>query len=137
MQSIWHLGEWSFPDLELGFKAVERQFSDALDDADYLEVKRRVAEGTLAAAEATEQPVDCCLDILGRLERLGWSSLYGKSNVLASFSTYCLDHGRKDVGLRILVPLIAELEQDYAHPEEAGFVTWLDALRKLRAELQA
>jgi hypothetical protein len=50
-------GKWSFPDLEAGFQAVERQFAGVLEEADYLEVKRRVAEGTLAAAQDTEQPV--------------------------------------------------------------------------------
>jgi hypothetical protein len=129
--------EWSFAELEAGFQAVERQFAGGLEDADYLEVKRRVAEGILTAAEMTEQPVERCRDLLDSVERLGWSSLYGKSHLLAAFSRYCLDHGRKDVGLQLLVPLIAELEQDRAYPGDKGCVARLDALRTLLAELQA
>lgn len=130
-------GKWSFPDLEAGFKSVERQFADVLEETDYLEVKRRVAEATLRAAEMTEQPVDRCLEILGSVEELGWSNLYGKSHLLSAFSRYCLDHGRQDVGLHFLVPLIAELEQDYAHPGDEGCVARLNSLRTLLAELQA
>lgn len=132
-----HFGKWGFPDLEAGFQAVERQFAGVLEEPDYLEVKRRVAEGTFGAAQDTEQPVDHCLEILGRLEQLGWSSLYGKANVLFAFSRYCLDHDRKDVGLHILIPLMAELEQRYAHTGEEQCVAWLNDLRPLLAELQA
>ena len=130
-------GKWSFPDLEAGFQAVERQFASMPEDADYLEVKRRVAEATLRAAEDTEQPVDRCLEILARVEQLGWSSLYGKASLLGAFSRYCLNHGRKDVGLHFLVPIIAELEQGYVPPDKDAFAIWLDGLRRLLAQLQA
>lgn len=130
-------GKWSFPDLEAGFQMVERQFAGPLEEADYLEVKRRVAEGILAAAQDTEQPVDRCLELLARVEQLGWSSLYGKASLLGAFSRYCLNHGRKDVGLHFLVPIMAELEQDYVPPDKEAFVVWLDGLRRLRAQLQA
>lgn len=129
-------GKWSFPDLEAGFQSVQRQFAGVLEDADYLEVKRRVAEGTLAAAQDTEQPVDRCRELLGRVEHLGWSTFYAKPNVLFPFVRYCLDHGRKDVGLHFLVPLIAELEQHYAHTGEEQCVARLNDLRSLLTELQ-
>lgn len=132
-----HFTEWSFPDLEAGFKTVERRFAGVLEAADYLEVKRRVAEGTLAAAQMTGQPVEHCRELLGRVERLGWSTFYAKPNVLFPFVRYCLDQGRKDAGLHLLVPLIAELEQHYAHTAEEQCVTRLNALRTLLAELQA
>ena len=132
-----HFGKWSFPDLEAGFQAVERQFAAVLEAADYLEVKRRVAEATLRAAQDTEQPVDRCLELLARVEQLGWSSLYGKANLLGAFSRYCLNHGRKDVGLHFLVPIIAELEQDYAPPDKEAFMVWLNGLRRLLTQLQA
>lgn len=132
-----HFGEWSFPDLEAGFQAVERQFAGVLEEADYLEVKRRVAEATLRAAQMTEQPVDRCRELLDRVEQLGWSTFYMKANMLFPFVRYCLDHGRKDVGLHFLVPLIAELEQHYAHTGDEQCVARLDDLRPLLAELQA
>src|SRR4051812_36099957 len=94
-----HIVEWTFPHLEAGFKAVERQFAGVLAETDYLEVKRRVAEGTLVAAQMTGQPVDHCRELLGRVEQLGWSTFYAKPNVLFPFIRYCLDQGRKDVGL--------------------------------------
>ena len=132
-----HFDKWSFRDLEAGFQAVEQQFAGVLEDADYLEVKRRVAEATLDAAETTEQPVDRCLEILARVEQLGWSSLYGKASLLGAFSRYCLNHDRKDVGLHFLVPIIAELEQDYVPPDKEAFKVWLDGLRRLLTQLQA
>ena len=130
-------GKWSFPDLEAGFKAVERQFASVLEEADYLEVKKLVAEATLRAAQMTKQPVDRCLELLGRVEQLGWSSLCGKSLLLGAFSRYCLNHGRKDVGLHLLVPVLAEVEQDSTHAGEEAWVDWLNDLRTLLAELQA
>lgn len=130
-------GEWSYPELELGLQRVERQFADLLEDADYLEVKRRVAEMTLSAARNTGQPVDFCLELLGRIEKLGWSTFYTKPSTLFPFLRYCLNQGRKDVGLRYMVPLIAELEQHYALTGEEQCVFWLNTLRPLLAELQA
>lgn len=130
-------GKWSFPDLEAGFQAVERQFAGVIEEADYLEVKRRVAEATLAAARVTEKPVERCLELLGRVEQLGWSNLSVKSLVLGAFSRYCLNHGRKDVGLRFLVPLLAEVEQDSTYAGEEGWEAWLNDLRTLLEELQA
>ena len=132
-----HFGKWSFPDLEAGFQAVERQFAGVLEEADYLEVKRRVAEGTFAAAQDTEQPVNRCQEVLGRVEQLGWSTFYAKPNVLFPFVRYCLNHGRKDMGLYYMVPIIDELEQHYAHTGDEQCVAWLDLLRPLLAELQA
>lgn len=132
-----HFGKWSFPDLEAGFKAVERQFLGVLDEADYLEVKRRVAEAILRAAQVTDQPVERCRELLGRVEQLEWSTFYAKANMLFPFVRYCLDHGRKDVGLHFLIPLIAELEQHYAHTGDEQCVARLEDLRPLLAELQA
>ena len=130
-------GKWSFPDLEAGFKAVEQIFAGVLEDADYLEVKRRVAEATLRAAWATGQSVEHCRELLGRVEQLGWSTFYAKANMLFPFVRDCLDQGRKDMGLHFLVPLIAELEQHYAHTGEEQCVVRLNDLRPLLAELQA
>ncbi len=130
-------GKWSFPDLEAGFQAVERQFAGVLEEADYLEVQRRVAEATLSAAQMTKQSVDRCLELLGRVEQLGWSNVCGKSLVLGAFSRYCLNHGRKDVGLHLLVPVLAEVEQDSTHAGEEAWEDWLKGLRTLLAELQA
>lgn len=130
-------GEGSFSDLEAGFKAVNRQFTGVLEETDYLEVKRRVAEGILLAAELTEQPVDRCRELLELVEQLGWSTFYAKANVLAAFGRYCLNHGRKDVGLHFLIPLIAELEQHYADTGDEQCVVRLNSVRPLLAQLQA
>ncbi len=130
-------GEWSFAELEAGLQGIERQFAGVLEEADYLEVKRRVAEITLSAARDTEQPVHRCRELLERVEQLGWSTFYTKPSVLFPFVRYCLNHGCKDLGLHFLVPLIAELEQHYAHTGEEQCVFWLNHFRPLLAELQA
>lgn len=130
-------GKWSFPELAAGFHAVEQQFAGVLEDADYLEVKRRVAEGILSAAWDTGQPVERCVELLGRVEKLGWSNFYTKPSTLFPFLRYCLNQGRKDVGLHYMVPVIAELEQHYALTSEEQCVFWLNTLRPLLAELQA
>lgn len=136
--AVWmNFGKWSFPDLKAGFQAVERQFVGVLEESDYLEVKRRVAEGILAAAWDTGQPVDRCRELLDCVEQLGWSNFYTKPSTLFPFIRYCFDNDRKDVGLQLLVPLIAELEQHYAHTGEEQCRFWLNDLRPLLAQLQA
>lgn len=131
-----HFGEWSYADLVAGFQAVEHKFASKLSDADSIAVKRSVVEATIRAAQDTEQPVEHCLDLVRRLDQLGWSSRLPRANLLYAFCRYCLDHGRKDVGLSILGPIVAEIEQDQVNQRGDGFASWLKGMRELLAELK-
>lgn len=126
-----HLGDWSYGELVSYLGSLEGRFSASLSPEEQVELRRRVAEDTLLAAQVKGLPVEDCERLLGSVEALGWSNLYRKWSVLFALSRYCRDAGRGDVVRRLLQPMEAQLSAGLS-----GGEAWCaEALAAMRARL--
>lgn len=126
-----HLGDWSYDELVSYLNSLEPRFSASLPPEERVELRRRVAEDTLMAAQVKGLPVEDCERLLQSVESLGWSNLYRKWSVLFAFSRYCRDAGRGDIVRRLLRPM----ENELAAGLSIGEAWCAGALAALRARL--
>lgn len=126
-----HLGDWSYGELVSYLGSLEARFSASLSPEELVELRRRVAEDTLLAAQVKGLPVEECERQLQSVEALGWTNLYRKWSVLFALGRYCRDAARGDVARRLLQPMEAELLAGLS-----GGEAWCaEALAALRARL--
>lgn len=128
-----HLDDWSYEELIAHLDSIETRF--AHNEAGRLEIRRRIAEDKLTAAQVKGKSVEHCEMLLDHVRALGWTNLWRKWLVLYAYSSHCIDQGRKDVALAHLAPLEAELSAESTNDpccQEA-----LVALRERLTELRA
>jgi hypothetical protein len=75
-------------------------------------IKRQAAEGRLIAAEIKNEPIDTCESLLLTIAGFGFRDLSSKAGVFTAFGAQCRDTGHKDVGLRHLLPLLSQIDEE-------------------------
>lgn len=127
------------------YKRIEADFVAQVSFNDFyvLETKRRITEIIFQEAMRKEQPFVICQQWWDDLLRLGLSDdIEIKCTMIWFYADCCLCFEQFHVGLEVLEPLIAELEQSLAKPEvpehEVRFYRKeVGLLRELRDELKA
>lgn len=133
-----------FPELVRAFTAVQSAFLPRIGDNEIaaLEIRRRVAEMIFKAAVDTGQPFETCRNLWNELQRLGFSDIQRKCTMSWFYGECCLHNDEIEVGLDVLSPLIAEVEQllaDLTVTDAASqyYRHEVDNLAKLRDKLEA
>lgn len=108
-------------------REIERRFATSMNDRarDHLIVRRVIAQLTLTAALASEQPVGACEGYFVDALALGWANLAEKVNTVHAFGAYCIRHGRRDVARRHIDPVLLQLRAE----RERTQAEWCDASR--------
>jgi hypothetical protein len=130
------LGDISYEDIVAAFEQIGARLLPQVESTPELalEVKRRVAEGILAAVIEYRRPLRECIAVVERLEALGWANLHRKTIELGAAASYCGTKRRKDLGRRYIEPLISELEA--ASSGDSSFGESLAYARRIRARLE-
>ena len=136
----------SFAEALEEYRKIEADLvKQALDDADEyaaIEIKRRIAEWILQYALHSEQPFGVCEKAWNHLLAVGFTDLDKKCTMTCVYADCCWETEQDEVGLAVVEPVIAELEQWLAETMLPS--KWashcemnLAALRKRRDALKA
>jgi hypothetical protein len=93
-----------------------------------ISMPRTVAEWLLNEAAEARRPSRAFEPLVRHLEALGWRSLDQKELSISAMCSYFADRMWKREGLRYLLPLKREVEEEYAR---TGDKTWADALARI------
>ena len=107
-----------------------------------LEFRRRTAELIVSTAHDKKQPFDVCQRCWNDLLQLGFTDIDARCMYSWFFVDSCRQHGQVDIGLGVLDPLLAELNEMMSAPKAPRALKkfckyQLENLGKLRAELEA
>jgi hypothetical protein len=135
---------FAFNEVIADYRTLEADYVAQLgtDTENALQVRRIIAEKLIFMAWALEQPFETCQQYWHELQQLGFYRIERKINETFFFADICREHGRTDLSLEVLAPVIAEVERLRAEPNLTQWATEfyeqeLESLRKLRARLEA
>jgi hypothetical protein len=98
---------------------------------------RLVAEWLLTEAAEARRPARAFEPLLRHLETLGWSSLEQKALSIGAMSAYFAERMWKREGLRYLLPVKRELEQEYARTGDELWRNYQQHLARIERRLRA
>jgi hypothetical protein len=112
------------------------------DEFDIVETRRRIAEWILTAAFLRDQPFDVCEKSWNHLLDLGFNSLDTKCSMTCLYADCCLENEQEEIGLAVVEPAIAELEQWLTETTlephwRVEYESTLASLKKRRDKLRA
>lgn len=139
--------EISFEDAVREYRRIEAEFVERAGDNEYhvVETRRRITEWLLKhALMIDEQPQEVCREIWEEMLQRGFSDVERRHTMSDLYARCCQMNGEFDVGLAIVEPLIAEIEQlleakpTTLTPQNRAFYEEnLQIHRKIRDELKA
>lgn len=108
-----HKPPLSFEEMLKEYRTIEAELVEQAgdDEFDVIETKRRIAEWILTAAFLRDQPFDVCQEAWNNLLAVGFSSRFMKWSMTCTYADCCWENEQDDVGLAVVEPAIAELEQ--------------------------
>ncbi len=125
------------------FRALEAEYMTIVRDNEesVRQVRRIVTEKLLQMTSNLDEPFETSEMFWHELQRLGFYRIEREINNTWLFAEICREHGQTDVGLSVIDPVIAKVEQLHAKP---GITQWaseyyeqeLGYLRKLRVRLE-
>ncbi len=125
------------------FRALEAEYMTIVRDNEesVRQVRRIVTEKLLQMTSNLDEPFETSQMFWHELQRLGFYRIEREINNTWLFAEICREHGQTDVGLSVIDPVIAKVEQLHARP---GITQWaseyyeqeLGYLRKLRVRLE-
>ena len=125
------------------FRALEAEYMTIVRDNEesVRQVRRIVTEKLLQMTSNLDEPFETSEMFWHELQRLGFYRIEREINNTLLFAEICREHGQTDVGLSVIDPVIAKVEQLHAKP---GITQWaseyyeqeLGYLRKLRVRLE-
>jgi len=133
-----------FPSVVADFRALEIEYLKRIGDhpENAQQVRRIITEMLLQAASDTDQPFETCQQYWHELQQLGFYRIERECTDSWMFADICCEHGRIDIGLGVLDPLIQQLEILQSRPNLTEWAAEyykqrLGDMRNLRARLEA
>lgn len=102
-----------------------------------LAMRRNAAEWLLHEAVQAKRPTRAFEPLLCDIEVLGWESLFQKSLSIGAMCSYFADRMWQREGLRYLLPLKREVQQEYARTGDKMWTSILDNVAHLEKRLRA
>ena len=102
-----------------------------------LEVRRRVVEWLVAEAAEAKRPLAIFERLLRDIEALGWTDLHRKASVVAGMCRYFSERMWSRAGRRYLLPVLREVEQEFARTGDPLWERHLAVLRDIEKCLRA
>jgi hypothetical protein len=135
------VGERSFNQQRRAYEAWLAKYIPRLEAHERTEralgMRRLVAQTLLAEAAIAKRPVNIFEHLLHDMEALGWESLEQKVLATGGMCQYFSDRMWNKVGLRYLLPLRKEVEQEYARTREKIWVGYLRMLGRIEQRLRS
>jgi hypothetical protein len=137
-------GTFTFDTVIADFRNLEAEYVERLQgNAENMQqVRRIITERLLMVSEALDEPFETHQQLWSELQRLGFYRIERQCTNTLNFARVCREHGKTDLGLEVLDPVIAEVERLRAKPNLTKWATEyydqeIESLQKLRARLEA
>jgi hypothetical protein len=133
-----------FADTVREYKVVESIFTVRAADNEFyvIEMRRRIAESIFADAVIKSEPFDTCMACYEDVVRLGIVEFEVRCTMTWYYGDCCRHNKRTEMGLKMVEPLIAELQRLLAEPNINEVDAWdyrqkLEGHERLLGKLQA
>jgi hypothetical protein len=125
-----------------GLRAIEAEYVEHFrDNAENAQQVRRIITEWLLLFAGLDPRFETSQSLWNELRQLGFYRIERECTDTLAFARACLKHGRLDLGLEVIAPVVAELERLRANPNATQWASEyyeqeLGYFAKLRAELE-